>query len=153
LPNFGYSYPVRVDEREAIASVRDVRVSFKEMVELVRELRGMKLEDAFSYLDEVIAMKRPVPFRRHKGGVGHRRGLEGWKPGRYPVKAAKIVKSLLESVKANAENKGLDTSRLYIKHIAAQKGMKLRRIFPRAYGRATPRIEQLVHVEVVVGER
>ena len=41
----------------------------------------------------------------------------------------------------------------FIRHIAAQKGPKMRRFFTRAFGRATPKIEQLVHVEVVLEER
>ncbi len=153
MPNFGYSYAEELAENQVKASARDLRVSFKEMVELVRELRGRSLEDARRILEDVISLRRPVPFKRYKKGVGHRRQLQGWKAGRYPVKAAKLVMKLLKSAEANAEQKGLDTERLFIRHIAAQQGPKLRRFFPRAFGRATPKIEQLVHVEVVLEER
>ena len=153
MPNFGYSYAEELAENQVKASARDLRVSFKEMVELVRELRGKSLEDARRMLEDVISLRRPVPFKRYKRGVGHRRQLRGWKAGRYPVKAAKLVMKLLKSAEANAEQKGLDTERLFIRHIAAQQGPKLRRFFPRAFGRATPKIEQLVHVEVVLEER
>ncbi len=153
MPNFGYSYAEELAENQVKASARDLRVSFKEMVELVRELRGKSLEDARRMLEDVISLRRPVPFKRYKKGVGHRRQLQGWKAGRYPVKAAKLVMKLLKSAEANAEQKGLDTERLFIRHIAAQQGPKLRRFFPRAFGRATPKIEQLVHVEVVLEER
>ncbi len=152
MPNFGYSYAGELAENQVRASARDLRVSFKEMVELARELRGKSLEDARRVLEDVIALRRPIPFRRYKKGVGHRRQLQGWKAGRYPVKAAKLVMKLLKSAEANAEQKGLDTERLFIRHIAAQQGPKLRRFFPRAYGRATPKVEQLVHVEVVLEE-
>ncbi len=153
MPNFGYSYAEELAENQVKASARDLRVSFKEMVELVRELRGKSLEDARRMLEDVISLRRPVPFKRYKKGVGHRRQLQGWKAGRYPVKAAKLVMKLLKSAEANAEQKGLDTESLFIRHIAAQQGPKLRRFFPRAFGRATPKIEQLVHVEVVLEER
>ncbi|MDK2463544.1 MAG: 50S ribosomal protein L22 [Candidatus Korarchaeota archaeon] len=153
MPNFGYSYAEELAENQVKASARDLRVSFKEMVELVRELRGKSLEDARRILEDVISLRRPVPFKRYKKGVGHRRQLQGWKAGRYPVKAAKLVMKLLKSAEANAEQKGLDTERLFIRHIAAQQGPKLRRFFPRAFGRATPKVEQLVHVEVVLEER
>jgi len=152
LPSWGYSYKT-LNERQARASGRDLRVSFKEMVELLREIRGKKLKDAYVLLDDVIALKRAIPFRRYKKGVGHRRELSGWKPGRYPVKAAKLVKKVLKNAEHNALEKGLEADNLYIVHAAAQQGRKLRRIFYRAYGRATPRIEQLVHVEIVVEER
>ena len=153
MPNFGYSYAEELAENQVKASARDLRVSFKEMVEVVRELRGKSLEDARRMLEDVISLRGPVPFKRYKKGVGHRRQLQGWKAGRYPVKAAKLVMKLLKSAEANAEQKGLDTERLFIRHIAAQQGPKLRRFFPRAFGRATPKIEQLVHVEVVLEER
>jgi len=153
VPNFGYSYAGELAENQVRASARDLRVSFKEMVELARELRGKSLEDARRVLEDVIALRRPIPFRRYKKEVGHRRQLQGWKAGRYPVKAAKLVMKLLKSAEANAEQKGLDTERLFIRHIAAQQGPKLRRFFPRAYGRATSKVEQLVHVEVVLEER
>ncbi len=152
MPSWGYSYSAK-GEREAMASGRDLRVSFKETVELLRAIRGKKLSEAYQILDDVIALKRAVPFRRFKRGIPHRRELNGWKPGRYPVKAAKLVKKILKSAEHNATNKDLDPDRLYVKHAAAQTGTKLKRIFPRAYGRATPRVEQLVHVEIVLEER
>ena len=105
------------------------------------------------YLREVIALKRPVPFRRFHGKVAHRRQLQGWPAGRYPVKAAKAILKVLENAKANAEYKGLDTSRLVIIHAAAQQGPKIKRYVPRAFGRAAPFFEQLTHVEIVVEER
>ncbi|RSN76225.1 50S ribosomal protein L22 [Candidatus Methanodesulfokora washburnensis] len=153
LPDFGYSYGAELRENEARASGRDLRVSFKEMVELARAIKGMKLSEAKALLEEVIAMKRPIPFKRYKKGVGHRKQLSGWKIGRYPVKASKLMLKILTNAEYNAIQKGLDADSLYIKHVAAQQGPKLRRIFYRAMGRATPRIEQLTHVEVVVEER
>ncbi len=152
MPTWGYSYSAK-SEREAMASGRDLRVSFKETVELLRSIRGKKLSEAYQILDDVIALKRAIPFRRFKRSVPHRKGLKGWKPGRYPVKAAKLVKKILKSAEHNATSKDLDPDNLYVKHAAAQTGAKLKRIFPRAYGRATPRVEQMVHVEIVLEER
>jgi large subunit ribosomal protein L22 len=150
LPTWGYSYAAQ-GEKEAMASGRDLRVSFKEMVELLREIRGKKLSEAYNILDEVIALRRAIPFKRYNGGVPHRKGISG--AGRYPVKAAKLLKKILKSAEHNAMNKDLDPDNLYVKHAAAQMGMKLRRFFPRAYGRASPKIEQMVHVEIVLEER
>lgn len=136
-----------------MASGRDLRMSFKEAVELLRAIRGKKLSEAYQILDDVIAQKRAIPFRRFKRGIPHRRELSGWKPGRYPVRAAKLVKKVLKSAEHNATSKDLDPDLLYVKHAAAQTGGKLKRVFYRAYGRTTPRIEQLVHVEIVLEER
>mgnify|MGYP000279972440 CR=1 FL=1 len=149
-PHFGYSYP-EVDERQVRASRRDLRISFKEAVETCNFIRGMTLDEAREVLKSVIELKTPVPFKRFKKKLSHRRGLGG--AGRYPVKVAKEILKLLDNAEANAEAKGLDLDALVIKHICAQKGIKLKRYIPRAYGRATPRVEQLVHLEVVLEER
>jgi len=152
LPTFGYSYQ-ELKDNEARASGRDLRVSYKEMVDLLAAIRGLKLDKARRLLEDVASLKKPVPFKRYVKGVGHRKQLQGWKIGRYPVKAAKIVLKILKNAEYNATNKGLDPEHLYVKHAAAHKGPKLRRFFPRAFGRATPKVEQLVHVEIVVEER
>ena len=140
-------------DRTALASGRNLRISYKHAVEICDAIRGMRLDQAMEFLEDVIAKRRAVPFRRFHGKVAHRRGLEGWPAGRYPVKAAKAILKVLENAQANAEYKGLDTSRLQIVHIAAQKGIKIRKFIPRAFGRATPFFSQLTHIEVAVEER
>jgi len=75
----------------------------------------------------VIALRRPVPFRRFKKKVPHRRGLQGFCTGRFPVKAAKQILRILKDVEANAEFKGLNTEKLKLIHAAAYPGMKLKK--------------------------
>ena len=139
-------------ERTAKASLREVRISPKHAREICRAIKGMMLEDAKRFLEDVIALRRPVPFRRYCKKIPHRKGLKGWPAGRYPVKAAKYILRLLKDVEANAEFKGLNTEKLKIIHAAAYPGMKIKKYFPRAFGRATPNFETLTHVEVVVLE-
>jgi len=139
--------------RTAIASGRDLRISYKHAVEICSALKGLHIDKARQLLEDVIAMKRPIPFRRYFGKVGHRRGLSGWAAGRYPVKAARAILEVLNNAEANAEYKGLDTSRLWIVHAAAHKGIKIRKYIPRAFGRATPYFQELVHVEIALEER
>ncbi|RLF15468.1 MAG: 50S ribosomal protein L22 [Thermoprotei archaeon] len=153
MPHFGYSVQGLDPERSALASGRDLRVSFKKMVELCSAIRGLKLEDAIKLLEDVIAMRRMVPFRRFKRKRAHHGSIDGYPAGGYPVKAAKELLKVLRNAENNAENKGLDTSRLYVVHAAAQKGFKIRKYIPRAFGRATPYFQELVHVEVAVAER
>lgn len=149
MPSWKYS--VQLDPtRTAIASLRDVSISYKETVELLDMIRGKKLSDAKELLEEVIEMKRAVPYKRFHGKVGHRKGMG---PGRYPVKAAKKILALLNSVENNAEFKGLNTENLWIIHAAAHKGMKIKNYMPRAFGRSSPLFDQLVHVEIAVEER
>lgn len=148
---FSYSFQNFDPERMARASGRDLRISPKHSVELLREIRGMMLNDALRYLDDVIALKRPVPLKRHNDSQGHKPG-KGFGPGRYPVKVAKAVKKVLLNAKNNAEQKGLDVDRLKIIHAAAHRGPVLRGYIPRAFGRATPFNEQTTHIEIVVEE-
>ncbi|NPA47617.1 MAG: 50S ribosomal protein L22 [Thermococci archaeon] len=149
---FGYSFDNYDPERMARASGRDLRVSPKHSIELLREIRGMKLNDAIRYLDDVIAKRRPVPMKRFNDSQGHKPG-RGFGPGRYPVKVAKAIKKVVLNAKNNAEQKGLDPDRLRIVHAAAQRGPVLRGYMPRAYGRAGPFNEETTHVEIVVEER
>ncbi|MCS7364250.1 MAG: 50S ribosomal protein L22 [archaeon GB-1867-035] len=152
MPTWGYSI-IEVDpDRMAKASGRDLRISFKAAREVCAYIKGMKLSDAKKYLEDVIKMKKPIPFKRFTGKQAHHRGIEGWPIVRYPVKAAKEILKVLNSIEANAEYKGLDIEKLRIIHIAAQKGPKIKKYIPRAFGRATPYFEQLTHIEVVVME-
>jgi len=154
MPHWEYSYKVPEDKEDVTvkASLREVSISPKHAVELAREIRGMYLEKAKRYLEDVINFKRPVPFKRYNKKVPHRRGLTKWYSGRYPVKAAKFFLKLLENLENNAEQKGLDISRLKIVHCAALKGRKRRKYIPRAFGRSTPYFDTLVHVEVIAEE-
>ncbi len=155
MPEWHYSYKVRDESKIAKAVIRDVDVSVKDMRELVNAIKGWKLDKAIEFLKRVIELKEPVPFKRYKGKIAHKRGMADkwkWPSGRYPVKAAKFVLKLLENVKNNAENKGLDTEKLVIRHIAAHKGITLKRWMPRAFGRATPKFDRRSSVEVVVEE-
>jgi len=146
-----WEYSVKLDPaRTAIAAGRDLRVSYKATVELLNCIRGLKLEAAKRLLADVAEGRRAVPFKRFSGKVAHRRGMG---PGKFPVKAAKEVLRVLESAEANAEFKGLDLNNLWVVHAAAHKGRKIKSYMPKAFGRATPWFEQLVHVEIGLEER
>ena len=81
--------------KKAKASGRSLKISPKHAVEICRTIRGMEIEAAKEYLEDVIEMKKPVPFKRHNKKVGHRKGLKGWPTGRYPVKAASQILDVL----------------------------------------------------------
>jgi len=139
--------------KTAIASGRDLRISYKHAVEICSSIRNLSLKRAKTILNEVIEKRRPIPFRRYNGKMGHRRGLEKWCAGRYPIKAAKAILKILNEAEANAEYKGLDVDNLWIVHAAAHKGTKIRKYIQRAFGRSTPYFQQLVHVEIGLEER
>jgi len=150
MPEWGYSVLELDPEKTAKASGRELRVSPKSAREVCNTIKGMKLDQARTFLRQVILKKKPVPFRRHKKKVGHRHGLQKAYAGRYPVKAAQKVLDVLASAEANAEYKGLDIERLRIIHASAYPGMKIKRYIQRAFGRSNPRFETLCHVEVVL---
>ncbi len=154
MPKWGYSIVEELDPEKTVkASARDVRVSHKSAYEVCRTIRGMMLAQAKLYLQDVAAKKRSVPYRRYRKKAGHRHGLDKAFAGRYPVKAAKQILRLLEGAEANAENKGLDTERMRIIHMAASQGMKIKRFQPRAQGRTSPRFDTLCHIEIALEEQ
>jgi len=152
MPKWGYSITELDPEKTVKASGRELRVSPKHAREVCKTIKGMKLDQAKEYLRQVMAKKKPVPLRRYKKKVGHRRGMQKAFAGRYPVKAAQKILKVLEEAEANAEYKGLDAERLRIIHASAYSGMKIKRYIERAFGRATPRFETLCHVELVLEE-
>ncbi|MEM1699807.1 MAG: 50S ribosomal protein L22 [Desulfurococcaceae archaeon] len=155
MPTWNYSVEIREDAKIAKAVRYDIPVSIKYMREIANTIKGMKLVDAIKFLEDVVKLKQPVPFKRYHGKLSHKRGLADrfkWPIGRYPVKGAKYTLELLQNVKANAENKGLDVDRLVIKHIIAHKGPTLKRYMPRAFGRATPKFRRTTHMEIIVEE-
>jgi len=155
MPTWHYSLKLRDESKIAKAVLFDVPVSIKYMREIAATIKGMKLAEAEKFLEDVIRLKQPVPFRRYHGKVSHKKGLAdkfGWPSGRYPVKGARYMLELLRTVKANAENKGLNPEKLVIIHVVAHKGPTLKRYMPRAFGRATPRFRKTSHLEVVVRE-
>ncbi len=155
MPKWGYSITEEEldPEKTVKASAREIRVSHKHAREVCGAIKGMMLNKAKQYLRDVMAKKKPVPYKRFTKKLGHRHGLEKAFVGKYPVKTSKYILKLLEGAEANAENKGLDTDRLRIIHAAASQGMKMKRFKPRAQGRATPRYEILCHIEVALEEK
>jgi large subunit ribosomal protein L22 len=138
--------------KKAKASGRSLKISPKHAVEICRTIRGMEIEEAKEYLEDVIEMKKPVPFKRHNKKVGHRKGLKGWPTGRYPVKAASQILDVLINAEANAEYQGLDTENLKIEHISSHRGYVIRGWTPRAFGRASPFNTPTTHIQVILGE-
>lgn len=152
VPTWDYSIKDVDPDRTAKASGRDLRVSLKAAREICHTIKGMMLKDAIEYLEAVIALKKPVPFKRYNKEIGHRRQLQKWHSGRYPVKAAKHILEVLRNVENNADYKGLDAEKCKIIHAAAQIGPKIKRYISRAFGRSSPKFQQLTHVEIIVEE-
>jgi large subunit ribosomal protein L22 len=108
---------------EARAILRYARISPLKARQVLRVIQGMKAGDALYQLKFI------------------------------PKKAARIVEGALKSAIANAEQKGLDLDRLYIKKAVADDGPMYKKWIPRAHGRATMVRKRTSHITIVLEER
>lgn len=152
MPNFGYAFEKFDSTKHVRASVREKDISHKHAREVAKMMKGMSIEKARDYLQDVINKKRAVPFRRFNNEVGHRSD-PGVMSGRYPQKTAKEFIKVLDNLEANAEYKGMDLDRLKIISANTHRGVIVKRFIPRAMGRATPKNNTLTHIELVAQER
>ncbi len=110
-------------EKQAIAVLRYARISPLKARLVLRQIHGKSVGEAL-YILKVM-----------------------------PKKGARIAENLLKSAIANAEQKGLDLDRLYIKKAVADRGPMFRKWLPRAHGRATMLRKRLSHLTIVLEER
>lgn len=109
---------------EVAARLRGARISAQKARLVVDQIRGKKVEEALNILTF------------------------------SPKKAAKLVKKVLESAIANAENNdGADVDELKVSSAFVDEGMSLKRIKPRAKGRADRITKRTCHITVKVAER
>ena len=146
------NYSLTPAGRSSRAMGMELHISPKHAREICRTLKGMRASLARTYLEDVIALKRSIPFKRYRRNVAHRHGLVGWDAGRYPEKAAKAVLVVLDNALANAEYKGMESEKMRIYHAGTKKGRTIQGWMPRAMGRATPKNTETVSVEMVLTE-
>jgi len=134
-------------DKEHMAKVTgsSLPISTKKSIEVCNFIRFKDLNKAKDFLNKVISLEAAVPFKRFNADTGHKTGIG---PGRYPVKTSEEIVKLLESVEANAQFKGLDTSKLIIKHICANQASK-----SWHYGRQRKRKMKRTNIDIIVEER
>ncbi|XP_021302328.1 60S ribosomal protein L17 isoform X2 [Sorghum bicolor] len=134
--------------KSAKAMGRDLRVHFKNTRETAFAIRKLQLSKAKRYLEDVIAHKQAIPFRRYCGGVGRTaqaKSRHSNGQGRWPAKSAKFILDLLKNAESNAEVKGLDVDTLYVSHIQVNQAQKQRRRTYRAHGRINREFKLYFH--------
>ena len=151
-------YAVEPDASVAHSKTRGshLRVHFKHCREIAHHVSGMQVEKAIRFLDDVMAFKSVVPFVKYTGGIGRKAQAKQHKSpgnnGRWPVKAAAVIKSMLQNAAANAETKGLDVDALYVSHAQCNRAPAGRRRTYRAHGRIGKYASQPAHVEFILSE-
>lgn len=149
MVKLGYTVEYRI-ETMARAYGRELPIAWKKSVELARAIRGKTVEHAREYLEQVAALKQPVPMKRYKRWVAHK---SGYGPARYPTKAAKAFLKILESAVANAEFTGKeDPDAMVIRVVNAHKGSITKGYRPRAHGVSSPWNQDTVNLEIVLEE-
>jgi large subunit ribosomal protein L22 len=71
-----------------------------------------------------------------------------------PHKGARLLRKVIHSAASNAlfQNKNLDEDMLYIRELQVNDGVRMRRVWPRARGRADRLIKRTCHISVVMDE-
>jgi len=136
-------------DKTAKAYGYELHCSVKDTKNLAYAIKGMRIEDAKKYLEEIIFMKRALPAVFHKRKVAHQIAIG---PGSYPQKAARYMLKTLMNAENNAEYKGFDVENIKISHISTYGGRILKGIMPRAQGRATNKNKKTTNIEIIVEE-
>uniref|UniRef100_A0A0D6QZP8 Ribosomal protein L22 n=1 Tax=Araucaria cunninghamii TaxID=56994 RepID=A0A0D6QZP8_ARACU len=134
----------------------DLRVHFKNTREAAQAIKKLPLAKAKRFLEDVLAHKQAIPFRRFCGGVGRTAQVKAKHSngqGRWPVKSCHFLLGLLKNAESNAEVKGLDVDALFISHIQVNQAPKQRRRTYRAHGRINPYMSSPCHIELTLSEK
>ena len=133
---------MEAEEHQAKVVGKDLPISIKHVIEICNYIRGRSIDDARKELHKVVKLERAIPFKIYKDNTGHRKSHMG--AGRYPVKASSFILKMLDSLEANAQNKGLDINSLYLTKIIPNKAHE-----PWHYGRLKRRQARRSHVEII----
>lgn len=137
-----YSFQGFDPKNEVKVSGRNMPISHKQCYEIANFIRGKQIDAAIKLLESVLVQKRAVPYHRFNRDICHKAGGVG--PGRYPRKSSEQIIALLKNLKGQAQDKGLDTNKVFVIHAAMQKAAKLRH-----YGRKLGTVRKNTHFELV----
>ena len=107
---------------ETKAQAKYIRIAPRKVQVIIPAIKGRKVEDAISILQFM------------------------------PRKGARILKKVLHSAVANAEQNKVDIDTLVVKTVLVDGGPTLKRFMPRAMGRAYPILKRTSHITVLLEE-
>jgi len=152
-----YSKKAENPEKSVYARGSNLKVHFKNTRETAMAIKGKTLHGAQRYLNDVIAHKQAVPFRRFVSCVGRKAQGKAFgdlssRQVRWPEKSCKYLLNLLQNAEANATVKQLNLDALKIVHIQVNEAPKTRRRTYRAHGRIGPYMRSPCHVQLILAE-
>nr|CCC94465.1 putative 60S ribosomal protein L17 [Trypanosoma congolense IL3000] len=149
-----YSRKPQVSAKTAKAKISDLRCHYKNTFETANVINGMPLRKAQQLYRQVLAKTRCIPFKRYNGKIGNTAQAKEWgqTKGRWPRKSVVAMLSLLKNAEANAIEKGLNPSKMVIKHVQVDQAPRVRRRTFRAHGRITPYMRSPCHVQLFMTE-
>ena len=106
---------IKVKKEEAIARGLNLHASKKHCMYICSYIKDKSIDKALLDLQEVIKMKKPIPF---KGEIPHR-SYPGMMSGRYPVNASKQFIYLLKALRGNVITNGLELEKTKIAEATA----------------------------------
>ena len=109
------------------------------------EIRNKDLKKARRILQDVVSMRRPLNFKKFNADLCHKPGMAA---GKYPIAASKTFLNLIDSVEANASNKGLNVNNLFITFAKADRAATRWR-----FGRNGRVAMKNTHVKIKVEEK
>ncbi len=107
---------------ETKAQAKYIRIAPRKVQVIIPSIKGRKVEEALSLLQFI------------------------------PRKGARILKKVLHSAVANAQQNKVDIDTLIVKRILIDSGPTLKRFMPRAMGRATPILKRTSHITIFLDE-
>jgi large subunit ribosomal protein L22 len=116
----------------ALSKVSNARISFKDSLILCKQLKGMKVEKAKKFLENLIDQK--VSIER-----------------KYYTKASEKVLEILKTAEANAKQKNLNLEKLFIKIVKPDKGEKF--IRPKSRFKFRGKEAKSTNIEIILEER
>jgi len=150
------NYQTRLKSEKGIAKAiaKNQPVSTKYATEMAREIKGKRVSKTESMLQRIAEKKQFLPLRKYNKKVAHRKGdsKSGVKSGRFPEKLCGVFLKLLQSVKANADFKGLDSDNLTVMHCFASRGFARRSTQPKGKIAGKRRRRKSTHLEIIVAE-
>jgi len=155
-PHFTFTLPCLLS---TVAKSRgtQLRVHYKNAVEVVNAIRHMRLSRAKAYLENVLQHKEIIPFLRFKGARSRHAQAKNLKVpgslGGWPKNAVTAVLSLIKNAESNASEKDLNTDDLEISHSQCNMGVKGRRRTYRAHGRINPYMRVPAHIELILSAK